>query len=67
MSRGVLGVNEMLITAIRIQSHPASTERNLKVKRLESNRMTGRAGKDLWEVSWRDGTISWRLNITIRS
>ena len=67
MSRRVLGVNEVLITVIRIQSHPASTERNLKVKWLKSNRKTRGAGEDLWEVSWRDGAISRRLNFTIRS
>ncbi len=67
MSRRVPGANEMSVIAIRIQSHTASAERDLKVKWSESNRTLRGASKNLRKISWGDGTVSGRLNSATRS
>lgn len=67
MSRRISWANEMLILTIRFQSYSALIKRDLKVKWLEPNRKTWRAGKNLWEVGWRDGAIGRGSDIVIRS
>ncbi len=66
MLRRTSWINEMSIIITWIRIKLIKIERNLKIKWLKSNWKARWIIKNIWKISRRDGTISWRSHFIVR-